>query len=107
MVAPAPGDVLLGMPERAGRFCRREGLEDPLEQALRLAERYFPALSSAQIDLIHDPESGEEWLSVHLGVLQGLSQDDFLDRWDAYSDAWVDTVPDAAEGRIRVSFDRA
>lgn len=95
-----------GLPSIIRDYCTREGIEDYVWAAVDMAREFFPSARMACFQLVQDPEGGDEWLAIRLAVGGGLSVADILDRYNAYTDAWLDIAPESVEGKIRVSFNK-
>ena len=84
------------------RFGLREGLLEALGQALELAQLCFPSVLSRAVDLDQDPDTGDEWLTVRIGVQGGKRQ--VLDSYRQYTRQWVAALPWPTRGKVRLTY---
>jgi hypothetical protein len=96
-----------GLPLPVREFCSREGLEECLWQAVEMAGEFFPTARVDRFQVMRDPEGDGEWLAVRFAVEGDLGIADIVDRYDAFTDAWLDVAPEWGEEKIRVSFNKA
>jgi hypothetical protein len=73
-------------------FVEREGLRDTLRLAVRLVQDHFPEVCRIDADLVEDPDTEEQWLSLNaetpLHVEELLARDaGFLADWTEQA-AW-------------------
>jgi len=82
-------------------FIARHALGPHINSALRLiAERFNgPAVT---MKTMQDPEFADEWVSLHVSVTGELNA--ILDAYDAFTCAFVATIPPELIGKIRLSL---
>ena len=90
-------------PEEVLVFCQRHGLLSYLLRAVQLIEESFDIAGPLRLEMVRDPEAAEEWVALRFTV-RGETED-VLDRYDAYTDRWVDQVPWPENAMIRLCFD--
>jgi len=84
-------------------FCRRERVLNYLPVALELIDQSFPSARALRVEVEHDPETGDEWLTLNFTV-HGET-DDILDQHDEYTDRWISAVPWPERDKICLCFD--
>ena len=105
-----PGEFALNgtsvpMEDGVREFCARNDLSDLLGTALQFAEEAFPPIADREVGLQHDPETGEEWVSLCLSVRADLNK--ALDAYMKYVRKWVEIVPEPKRGMIRLLYNLA
>ena len=86
-------------------FCLCEDLTDSLLLAISLAQQYLEPIQPLEVQLEHDPESTEEWLTLRV-VVAG-DNESILTHYDNYVRDWVAQVLWPEVNRIRLSYDVA
>ena len=82
-------------------FVCGHGLGPHIETALRLIAEYFNG-SAVTMERMRDQEIAEEWVSLHVNVEGELNA--ILDVYDAFTRAFVASVPPDVIGKIRLSL---
>lgn len=84
------------------RFCRHHGLVHSLSLARNLVSQFFPLAEEPTVQREQDPETGEEWIT--LDIVVRVNAEEFADRYDRYTDAFVAAVPWSERDKIRLSY---
>jgi hypothetical protein len=84
-------------------YCDQNRLLEPLQTALRLVERAFGPTAQPRVSLEPDPETDEEYLVID--VATNLPVDEAVGRKQEYTRLWVQAVPPAVIGKIRLVLD--
>jgi hypothetical protein len=82
-------------------FVSRHGLGPHIETALGLITECFIG-SSVAMETVQDTECAEEWVSLQVSVAGELNA--ILDAYDAFTRAFVASVPPDVIGKIRLSL---
>lgn len=89
-------------PEKIREFCSRHRIFDEVEHAVHLANIAFPRVSSLQVQVQEDPETGESW--VRLFVVSDSARDEARAGYDRYISELVAQVPQPARGLIGLNY---
>lgn len=84
------------------RFCIQQGLLKHLSDVVELIEKCFPSLQGLHLEPERDPETEEEWLVIDITVEDEV--DNFLDRYNSYTDQLISLVPWPERDKIRLSY---
>ena len=101
----ASSTLELTLPASVLTFCRKHDLVTHLDFAQQLVSRLFEPVRSLRLTLEPDPETGEE--AVVIDVSTDLSPSEALSRKREYTRRWVEAVPPAVIGTIRLVLDIA
>lgn len=94
--------TLPDLPVDVHRFCTQHGLLRYLMLALDLVSRRFVLAERPATEIEQDPETGEQWVTVDI-VVCGAAEE-FFDRYDRYTDAFVAAIPWPERNQIRLSY---
>jgi hypothetical protein len=83
-------------------FCSRHELAGELDEALRLAQVWFPGIEALTVSVREDYENEDVWLSLKITVRAGVEE--ALQSYERFVQAWVETVPWPKRGLIRLSY---
>lgn len=84
-------------------YCDQNHLLEPLQTALRIVECAFGPAAQSRVSLEPDPETDEEYLVID--VATNLPVDEAVGRKQEYTRLWVQAVPPAVIGKIRLVLD--
>ena len=84
-------------------FCQRQRILLHLLYSFALIDKWFPTAHTLNAQVDHDPEIGEEWVTLTITVTGETA--DILDCYDEYTDRWVAAAPSSEVDRIRLCFD--
>lgn len=99
-LVPALADTL---PPDALRFCAAHDLMPSLHHTIQLAEAVLRPVGPVRVELMVDPETGEEWLDVMVPVAGSV--EDVVRRKQEYTRRRSECAPFSTLEKISTSLD--
>ena len=84
----------------ARTFCEREGLARYLQLAVQLVREHYPETREMYAELVHDPDSDEEWMALNAEV--PVSVEEMLARDEPFLDRWIAAAPWPQRDKIAI-----
>ena len=98
---PVQADVATS-DDRVRAYILAHNLEGAVNKTVSLAKSLLPGGSETLLSLSNDGESAETWLVVHL--LVNSTGMPLFQVYERFVDAWVDSIPSAAQHRIHLTY---
>lgn len=83
-------------------FCVEYNLCGYIDFSIDLIKRCFPSVKEVRLQLEQDPEEGDEWVVIDFEITAEVEE--VLERYDYYTELWVDAVPWPERDMIRLSY---
>ncbi len=83
-------------------FCSQHNIFDALQESIRLIKTCFPSVGEVTLQTEQDPETGEEWIVLDFGVEGEIEE--ILNRYDKYTELWVQSIPWPEREKLRLSY---
>ena len=81
-------------------FCERAGIAAYLQLAVQLVREHYPEAREMNAEIVHDPDSGEEWMALNIEVPVGV--DEMLARDEPFLDRWIAAAPWPERDKIAI-----
>jgi hypothetical protein len=97
--------LLPNWPPEARKFCAEHGIDDKVNEAVRLIKDCFPSVATISLSLIEDPEGEEQKLAIN--IVSKSDTNSAFEAYDKFLDQWIELADWETRRRVCLSYNVA